>query len=178
MINADDQELIMALVLGRITRDKFLDRCSVDPSNDPTLVIRILKDANERRDSKQIEYGLMLYRLFETQEMNSDILCALLAQDWHISHENIAEILQELRDPNSVDCLFNATFAQFSYLDYDESYALAVKCIWALGDIGSQYAREKLAILSSSDNKLIRENAEYQLNLDTEDRWKFRNNPS
>lgn len=50
------------------------------------------------------------------------------------------------------------------FLEFDEAFALAVKCIWALGDINTPESREKLRLLSQSDNEIIRDNAINQLN--------------
>ncbi|WP_145973675.1 hypothetical protein [Phytobacter massiliensis] len=52
---------------------------------------------------------------------------------------------------------------KFDYLDFDDSYALAVKCIWALGDIATKESFEKLKLLSKSNNTVIKENACHQL---------------
>jgi hypothetical protein len=45
------------------------------------------------------------------------------------------------------------------YLAYDDSTALAVKCIWALHDIGTADAIEKLKLLADSAAGAIRQNA-------------------
>ncbi|CDG89183.1 HEAT repeat domain-containing protein [Xenorhabdus bovienii] len=63
----------------------------------------------------------------------------------------------------SVDALYQVSNFELDYLDFDDSYALAVKCIWGLGDIGTPEALEKLKILSISDNEIIKENAINQL---------------
>ena len=49
------------------------------------------------------------------------------------------------------------------YLEYDEAKALTVKCIWALGALGSAEAVEKLKLLARSNNFIISDNAERQL---------------
>jgi hypothetical protein len=53
--------------------------------------------------------------------------------------------------------------AKYAYLVFDDNYALAVKAIWALGDIGTEAAREKLKLLPQSEIEAISENAKYQL---------------
>ena len=82
---------------------------------------------------------------------------------WHTQHENIASILQELKAPESVDCLYQAAVVDLDYLDYDEAYALAVKCAWALGAIRTEQAKEKLHMLAKSENPVKRDAALYQL---------------
>ncbi len=88
-----------------------------------------------------------------------DTLCKLILEDWHTQHENMAWQMQKLRDPRSVDCLYQTALAHFAYLEYDEAHALAVKCLWALSEINTTEAREKLRLLTQSENKIVRENA-------------------
>lgn len=90
--------------------------------------------------------------------LNNLILCG-----WHKQHENIAMILQRLKSPKSVDYLYTTINKKYSYLDYDDNYALAVKCIWALGDIGNKEAKEYLKKLLNSENEIIIDNARKQL---------------
>lgn len=72
-------------------------------------------------------------------------------------------LLQKLKSPKSVDYLYNAINKSYSYLDYDDNHALAVKCIWALGDIGDTQAEETLKKLLNSNNRVIVENSRKQL---------------
>ena len=53
----------------------------------------------------------------------------------------------------------NKAARELPYLAWDDNHALAVKCIWALHDIGTDAAKEKLALLAGSDLEVIRENA-------------------
>lgn len=56
-------------------------------------------------------------------------------------------LLQGFKAPESVDAIYTTIFSHFEYLDYDDSFALARKCIHALGDINTAYSREKLELL-------------------------------
>ncbi|WP_338804667.1 hypothetical protein WDV76_04965 [Xenorhabdus griffiniae] len=91
------------------------------------------------------------------------ILNELILAQWHYKHEDLARLLHKYRKPSSVDALYKVSTFELEYLDFDDSYALAVKCIWGLGDIGTPEALKKLKILSISDNKIIKENALNQL---------------
>ncbi len=84
--------------------------------------------------------------------------------DWHRSHEDIVMLLEEIGDPESIDCIFSMFSKKPLYLEYDDNCSLEKKCIWALGAIGSKYAVEKLTEISKSNNKVIREAALQQLN--------------
>lgn len=92
-----------------------------------------------------------------------DVLTRLLKEEWHCEHESIIDSLDDLRCYSCVDIFFDTALAHYEYLDYDEAFALAVKCIWGLGNIGTKEAREKLQLLAKSDNDIIKENALYQL---------------
>jgi hypothetical protein len=83
-------------------------------------------------------------------------LCArALLFPWHELHEDLVGYLQELKDPRTVEPLFQAAHARHAYLDYDEFFGLARKCTWALADIGTPEARARLEDLARSDNDLI-----------------------
>lgn len=87
------------------------------------------------------------------------LLNQLLLSDWHYQHENIAELLQKLRNLSSVIPLYETANKHFKYLDYDEFNALAVKCIWALGDIATDTAQKCLLSLQENKDSIISNNA-------------------
>lgn len=86
-----------------------------------------------------------------------------MKEPWHHQHEDIATLLDFLKSPNSIECLYKITLTEFEYLSYDDSYALALKCIWALGNINTEESKQKLELLSKSENEIIRQNARKQL---------------
>lgn len=96
------------------------------------------------------------------------LLNELIVLDWHRQHENIALLLDKACDASSIKALYDAAITPFEYLEFDDNYALAVKCIWALGKIfrkGHHHAKEKLELLAQSTNDIIRENAVKQLQM-------------
>jgi hypothetical protein len=105
--------------------------------------------------------------IFELKEIKTndlvDILIELMSEPWHYKHEDITRLFQKWRNPKTISVLYETTNKSFDYLEYDDSYALAVKCIWALGDIATVESFDKLKILSESTNPIIKENACYQL---------------
>jgi HEAT repeat protein len=90
-------------------------------------------------------------------------LITLANANWHMQHENIFEALDDLRLPEAVDTLYRATLASYTYGDYDQANSLAVKAIWALGNIGDHAAIERLASLSNQGSEIIRQHAAGQL---------------
>lgn len=77
------------------------------------------------------------------------LLCGLLLRDDHEGHEDLADTLQDLRDPASIDCLYECAISPLAYLDYNDGASLARRCVWALHDIGTPEAMKKLAFLQS-----------------------------
>lgn len=76
------------------------------------------------------------------------VLAAALFGEWHHRHEEVAQALQQLREPASVDALFRAATQILAY-KYDDGAAFARKCTWALADIGTDDARERLRHLAT-----------------------------
>ena len=66
-------------------------------------------------------------------------------------------------DPATLDCLFKATELKFDYLDYDDTYQFARKCIKAIATIGTGNAIEKLKLLALSPTPEIAEYAKKEL---------------
>jgi hypothetical protein len=158
----EQKKLILDLSLGNITFDEFSKKYSEHV--DSEYILKQLQTAFDKQDSSGVEYALLLGFLFKNFTWDfTELLNKLIQQDWHYKHEDIAYILQQLRSPSSVDALYNAALKKLEYLDYDDSYALARKCIHALGNINTEYSKEKLKLLATSDIPIIKEKAEKQL---------------
>ena len=145
-------------------KEKFLNDFTVDVTKEPEYIIRLLEIAYLEKKADDVEYSLIIgfsFNLF-TKEY-TDILLKLLEADWHYKHEDIAWIFQRLKIPEAVNLLYVTALKQFKYLEEDEFFALAVKCIWALGDINTKESKEKLEILAQSSNETIKKNALNQL---------------
>ena len=69
-------------------------------------------------------------------------------------------LLEEIKDPNSVDCLYTTCL---TIPEYDENRSLAKKCVWALGAINTPGSKEKLQKLSTSLDLIIKKAAIKQL---------------
>lgn len=92
------------------------------------------------------------------------LLAEALLMPWHMRHEDVARALQELRDPVAIDALFECALSHpHPYLDYDEFFALARKCTWALADIGTPEAKERLQRLAACENPIIAAYAQKRL---------------
>ncbi|RIE02554.1 HEAT repeat domain-containing protein [Cohnella faecalis] len=148
-----------------ITPDLFLKEFTVDISKNPAYVRELLEKAYIEQEADDVEYLMIAIFRFELfLEDITESICKLMNETWHFQHENIASMFQKVKSPRTIECLYNAALTQFEYLEYDEAFALAVKCIWALGDINTLESRKKLMQLTQSENEIIKENATKQLN--------------
>jgi len=68
-----------------------------------------------------------------------------------------------LRSPAAVDALERTAHAVHGYLAYDDGFALARKCTWALADIGTPEAQQALVRLAACDNSIIASYAQKRL---------------
>jgi HEAT repeat protein len=87
----------------------------------------------------------------------------LVSADWHERHEDVVSLLDEMRDPDSVDAFRDAATVIPAYLEFDDARALAVKAMWALGNLGTERAKAALRDLARSNEAVIQENAVKQL---------------
>jgi hypothetical protein len=149
---------------GTISKESFLKNYPFELNE--AYVYNLFHTACKNKNAEEIDYGIMVLSFvstFENPNKYVDILNDLLKEDWHYKHEDIVLFLQELKSPTSIDALYSRALVKPSYMDYDDTYSLARKCIHALGDINTDYSREKLMQLASSDIPVIKEKAEKQL---------------
>jgi len=158
-MNEEQRNKVLNFTLGRISRKDLLAAFPCDLERPGTWIAAALLEALASKDAANVEHIMLLGFKFGFPDDCVEVLCKIMLQDWHNQHENIAMVLKDLRSPGSTDCLYQTVEAHFPYLDYDESYALGVKCLYALHAIGTPQAREKLALLASSSNEVISERA-------------------
>jgi hypothetical protein len=144
------RRLIFAFAQGVLSEESFIAQFGVNPRTTPDIVRTELERAFAERSPDDLECALVLAFVFGLSRKWAPLLCKLIEEDWHHSHEDIADALQDIRGPSTVDRLYRAALRKHDYLAYNDSKSLAVKCIWALHDIGTYEAVEKLKLLSQS----------------------------
>ena len=92
-----------------------------------------------------------------------ELLADVLIEDWHFRHEDVALAIQDLKCACAVEALERRASSNPNYLEWDENYALARKCTWALADIGTDDARQALKRLSKSEIFIVRGFAQKRL---------------
>jgi|SRR5215468_673630 len=147
---------------SRITKEDFLRRfpSAVEHGR---LALKWLDEADQTRNAEDLNCALIIGFVFGFAPEHLDILRRLVDVDWHYSHEDVVSALETWPTPDTVEALFRATQWIPKSLEYDDSRALAVKAIWALGKIPGDEAETKLEALARSDNAILRKTAEEQL---------------
>lgn len=163
-MNKINKVLITELMLKKINKKQFIKKARIKETNINEFLFNMLYCSYIEKNAEEVE--VCLYLLFTFNIVDNkfvELMNLLLGCDWHQQHENIAMMLQELKDDSSVPYLYATILKQFDYLEYDEFFALAVKCIWALGTIGTNEAKICLIELQKSENEFIANNAKKQL---------------
>ena len=153
-----DKKLVKDFALGKLTEVEFLESFSEDLNQPSNYIFKALEYSLNAKDRSYLDHVFLLgFKLshFEFDGQFVDMLNALLIEEWHYKHEDIARLLQKLRSPKSVGSLYQAANTYYDYLEYNDCEALIVKCAYALGDINTKEAREKLRLMSESENKII-----------------------
>lgn len=125
--------------------------------------MKLFEEAYQARNSDDMDCAIVVGFVFGFGPEHTTILCQLLDEDWHRSHEDAVSALDGLRTPVAIESLFRATQWIPDYLDFDDARALAVKAIWALGNLPGPESEAKLKAIARSDDPILRTNAEEQL---------------
>lgn len=110
-------------------------------------------------DSGNLEYCLIVANMFDMLKDFPAVLCPILKEDWHASHEYIVAIIDEQRYEPGIDFLYDAAIREYPYPIKDEFSSLGKKCAWALAGFGTEYALEKLQLLTHADDPNVAERA-------------------
>ncbi|MEU7795127.1 HEAT repeat domain-containing protein [Micromonospora tulbaghiae] len=127
------------------------------------LGLDLLRGAIADRSADDLEAALIVCGAFGIDAEHAPMLVDLVYDEWHQQHEVVVSMLGSQRGPAVVDALHHAASWVPRYLDYDESRALAVNAIWALGDMSDPRAGSKLKQLADANNEIVREAATHQL---------------
>ncbi|MDF3056315.1 MAG: hypothetical protein K0R17_530 [Rariglobus sp.] len=158
-----EQELILRLAHEDISPEEFLNLFR--NSNDGVaLAGELLDEAIASRNGVDVEMALLVGFTFGFKDEHIPSLSRLAAEDWHERHEDVVGALSSLRSLKTVDALFHATQWIPPYLTFDKSRALAVKAIWALGNLDGIKAEGRLRQLAETNAiPLLRNEAQRQL---------------
>jgi len=163
----DQRKLCRDLIIhpdgkSQIIKEDFLCRfpSSVEGGK---LAAWVLGDADRAQNAEDLQCALIIGFAFGFAPEHKDTLRRLVEADWHYSHEDVVTALETWPSPDTAEALFRATQWIPKSLEYDDSRALAVKAIWALGKISGPEAETKLEALARSGDAILRKNAVEQL---------------
>lgn len=150
------QSLIRLLSLGELSRGEFIAQYFENKAPNVAFFTKALDDHIQEKNGEAVEKDLALIAILGVDEsVFIKQLCELLQEDWHCCHEDVAMSIKEIKSPLTVDCLYRASEKQFEYLDYDDTFQFARKCIKALSSIGDENAIDKLRLLKKSKTPQI-----------------------
>lgn len=166
--------LIRDLLVGRmrlpaayglpgITAAEFCARWPVEPAGIAALAGPILDDALVEQDPTGVFWGFGLATYCGTAAQHLPTLLAIAPQGWHHSHEDVVFFMADLRRPECLPVFTTLVNARFEYLAYDDNRALAVKCIWGMGKLGTEEAVRELEAVLRSPDPILWKNARRQL---------------
>lgn len=162
----EDRAVLFDLVIvpGRGSRRSPEDALRYFGVTDGTaLSLRLLRDAAEARDPVDVDAALIACAAFGVTAGHLAVLVALESATWHQGHEDVVAALGRLRSPEVVPSLLHAAQWVPDYLEFDESRALAVKAIWALGATPGPEALGALRTLLANGDERVRDTARAQL---------------
>jgi tetratricopeptide (TPR) repeat protein len=125
MMTEEERILIIDYALKRVSQEEFLARYPVNPRKDSGYVMRILNETFHNRNKDDVECAMILGFKFGFTSESVDVLCRLILEDWHTQHESMASLLQRIKDPRAVDCLFKTATTRFPKNEFRASYLLA-----------------------------------------------------
>ena len=159
---ANKKALILKLMIKQINLSEFL--CQFGDGSGELDLCKELTIAREAKDAELVDLLLYLSAVVKFDYYDVDILNQLVTDPWHQKHEEIVRLLDHYRQPSSVNPLYEAALLNLDYRDYDDDFILANKCIRVLEKIQDQNVIEKMELLASADNELIRQYAQKHLN--------------
>lgn len=150
---------------GLLNRNNFFDDYWEQfPSDEDFLfkteTLSLLKGDFASQNKRGLHNTLSVIYVDGADNDYTDILLNLLDEKWHDSEEDIVSILELIKDPKSINKLFELAL---DIPDYDEMRGLSKKCIYALSAINTPEAIQKLEILAKHDDDIIKENANYEI---------------
>lgn len=118
-------------------------------------IIEKLKKAILEQDPALVETAIFQIHKSNYEKEYIPLLIELLDADWHVRHEDIVLAFQDFKDNDSTAILLKTAKRKFEYLDYDNSYALARKCTWALAEIATIESKNALLEISQMPDNTI-----------------------
>jgi hypothetical protein len=180
ILTEEQRQLISQFIDGDILADELIESLGPTPLDIPSLLIALLESAVASGNAEEAEGAFALIYSFKNdkafRKQAVPLLISLLQMEGHYRHEDIVSVLQRAKDARAVNAIYDTTLSTYEYLNYDDSFALARKCTWALADTGNEEAYQKLQLLAANSNAQIAGYARKRIELweKEQDRKAFR----
>ena len=153
---------------NKMTKKELNSNFSFTDEEKIDMIKEGIKQACYKKNSDEIAYlmySIWIFDLFPKYLLNFvKSFSELSREEFHEEHETIASYFQRLHLLQTIDCIYELAISNFEKYQWDDNFALVRKCCFALGDINTPKAKEKLELLLQSDEEMIREHAMEQLN--------------
>lgn len=114
--------------------------------------LNLLKDNLQAKDEHSLRQTLGVIFYDGADEEYTELLLTLLEEDWHMLEEDIVLILQMIKDPRSINKLYELIIhPPFE----DDLRSMSRKCILALKEINTPESIGKIRLLQNSDDEII-----------------------
>jgi hypothetical protein len=121
----------------------------------PENILTAVQSAIKSRDDSALAIALSTAFSHTPREIVPD-LCRILTENWYEQHEDIVLLLQDLKDERAVEALFEAAQMTFKHLiQWNNVHEFQRKCTWALADIGSDRAKQRLSDLVGGRDETV-----------------------
>jgi HEAT repeat protein len=155
----NQKQLFSDLFFERISEDEFLEKFQKTRENISPAILEMLNYGLKEKASDAVEDAIPLMYRFGISKEYLEVLNSLAEEPWHHRHEDVVFALGKIKDPSSVDILARTAVAKHPYLEDDEAFALGTKSIYALKNIQTPEAIEKLGQLARNENDVLRTTA-------------------
>lgn len=160
-MNDGQRALIVSTALGNAAPDEVLS--AFGTGDGAQLGLDLLRDAVTRCDATDVEMALVVGFTFGFTDAHLPLLIDLATASWHQRHEDVVRAIDPFHSPTAIAALVDAAQWVPGYLDFDENRALAVKAVWALGNIPGQEAVTALRGLLAEPDPIVHRGAAEQL---------------
>ena len=106
---------------GEMSIDEFMESIPQKTFSFTDKLVPLLEKAYIKKNAVNVELLTIAASADGVSNRYSNVLCKLLKEDWHEKQEDIVMLLEEIRDPNTVDCINASVFREMPW-DEDGYY--------------------------------------------------------
>lgn len=153
------------LILDSKYFDKVIKNERIEPCKLKTSILKLLTSPLEVEDGDFVEASLYFMGVIGEPDNWNTILCELMININHHSHEIIIREIQLIRSEYSIPYLKLAVELkpELRYLDYDDYGSYYKKCLWALVAIGTKESKDIIEKCTFSQILELKKAAIYRL---------------